>query len=101
MDVKYLTLVLQRGVATTPNSFALVLKKHSQWVKLLRVPLSSSFPLTLAKKKKNEPTTFPRVGQALKVRGEVNPVILKLDYFEYIWSDMHSKLCLQLTIVIF
>ena len=41
-------------------------------VKLLRVPSSSSFPM-----------------------------IFKLDYFENIWSDMHSKLWLQVRIAIF
>ena len=33
--------------------------------------------------------------------GWCDPVIFKLDYFENILSDMHSKRCLQVIIVIF
>ena len=52
-----------KGVATTPPQtvFALVLKSHSQGVKLLWVPSSSSFPFILAKKISNLPPT-PEVG---------------------------------------
>ena len=51
-------------------------------------------PLILAEKK-IEPTIFPggRVSfQSWEVWGWCDPLILKLDYFENILSDMHSKL---------
>ena len=58
---------------------------------------------TNKKKKKTEPTTFhgSRVSFQSWEVGWCDPVILKLDYFHNIWSDMHSKLCFQVRIVIF
>ena len=56
-----------------------------------------TFPLNLAGKNR----TFYLPGgrgrfQSWEVgRGWCNPVILKIDYFENISGDMHSKLCLQ------
>ena len=51
-----------------------------------------------------EPTTFPegRVSfQSWEVGGWCDDMILKFDFFENIWSDMSSELCLQVRIVIF
>ena len=89
------TIVLRRGVKRTHKQFSSGCSKTcSQGVKLLRVPLSSSFSLILTKK--FEPTPFPggRVSfQSWEVKGGLcNSVILKFGYFENIWSDMHSKL---------
>ena len=39
--------------------------------------------------------------QSWEVGGGCDPVIFKMDYFENIWSDMHSQLCLQVRMAIF
>ena len=45
-----------KGGCDNPQTFfASVLKKRTQWVKLLRVPLSSPFSLILVKIKSNLP----------------------------------------------
>ena len=79
-----------KGVATTPKEFSTRCSKtRSQGVKWLQVPLSSSFRLILAKK--NRPYHLPLgLGklQSWEVGGWCDPVILKLDYFETIRSDM-------------
>ena len=92
------------GVATTPKTvFAPVLKNTQPRDKIT----TGTFKLILSPyygEKKFEPTNFPRGRvsfQSWKVGGWCDAVILKLDYFENIWSDMHSKLCLQVRIVIF
>ena len=46
--LKGLTLVLRRGVATTPNSFVPVLKNAQPRGKIVPGTLSSFFPLILA-----------------------------------------------------
>ena len=87
-----------KGVATTKQFSPWCSKSRSQGVKFLRVNSSSSFTFILAKKK-IEPTTYTggRVSfQSWEVRGGwCDPMIFKLDYFENIWSKMHSKICLE------
>ena len=88
--------------ATTPKQFwNRCSQTQSQKVKLPQVPLSSSFPLFLTKKNRAYHLHRGKVSFQSWEVGWCNPVILKLDYFENIWSDMHSKLCVQLRIAIF
>ena len=78
------------GVAATPNSFHPGVQKLL-WVLFI---LAKIF----------EPTTFPgaRISfQSWEVRGLVQSHDFKFGYFENIWSDMQSKLCLQIRIAIF
>ena len=101
-----LTLVFRTGVAKkTHTVFALVLKNAKPWGKIGRSTFKFILPLILAPPpKKIETTTSTGVGLAFEVgRSGVwcDPVILKVYYFKNIWSDMHSKICLQARIVIF
>ena len=90
-----LTLVLQRGGGcNNPPT-------RSQGVKLLHRPLSSSFPLILAKKIWIYHLHRGKLSKLGGQGGWYNPMILKFGYFENIWSDMYSKFCLQVTIIIF
>ena len=96
-SVPSLTLVLLRGVVPTPQWFSpWCSKSHSQGVKLLRVPSSSSFPFILAKN--SEPTNYTGVRvsfQSWEVGvGWCDPVIFELDIlkiFEVICT--HKFVC--------
>ena len=91
-----------KGGNNPPNSFRTGAQNR---VKLLRVPSSSPFSFILAKQFRTY-HLHRGWGKLSKLGGRggggwCDPVIFRLDYFKNNWSDMHSKLCLQVRMAIF
>ena len=95
---------LKGGCNNPPTVFALVLKITQPRGKI--APGTFKFILELSlhfsEKFRAYPYTGGRVSfQRWEVRGGwCDPVIFELDYFENIWSDMHSQVCLQVRMAI-
>ena len=63
------------------------------WLDVLQKIVLRPLSLHVSEKNSNLPPRGGRVNfQSWEVGGLCNTVILKLDYFENIWSDKHSKL---------